>query len=599
MTNRNEIDAAYKWDFSAVYKDSAQMEAELAACRRMAEEIAAHNGALAESAEKLLETLELVFAAMEKLEKASCYAFLQYSVDGSDTKAQEMLALTESCGIELMTAMAFMEPEILTIPEQTLRGWLERDSFAKYRHYLSDVLRVKAHMLDAKGEALMAKVSKITGLANDVYTIFTDVELELPEIVDEKGEKVQLTGGNFGVFRESGCRSVREAAFRGMFGTYKKYNNTFAALYAGSVKKDNMNADIRGYRSACEAALFAGNVPVSVYDSLIGAVHDALPAMQKYLHLRQKVLQLEEMDVFDLYCPMTAEVEYPMPYEAGKVLVKNALKPLGEAYTALLERAFSENWIDVYETPGKHSGAYSMGVYGVHPYILLNYTDTLDDAFTLAHELGHAMHSHYSNTAQDFVNHDYKIMAAEVASTVNEVLLTEYLLAAETDPRRRAYILNHFLEGFRTTVFRQTLFAEFERKAHEMEQEGIPLTADALNNLYAELEQIYYSAAKLQDVVAVEWSYIPHFYRAFYVYQYATGFCAAVAIASRLLKTGDASGYLHFLTTGGSDYPLEELKLAGVDLTSPAVVTDAMKVFADTIDELAACLSGQTADDQR
>ena len=571
MRNRSEIDASMKWDLTPIYPDGAAMEADLADCAAMAEKIAACAGTLS-TKEGLQNTLGLVFGAMEKLERASCYAYLNYSLDGGNTAAQEMMAKTQNTGVALMTAMAFLEPEILTVPEEEMKAWLDTPELATYRHYILDVIRAKAHTLDANGEAILSQVAKITGTASDTYDMFTDVEMEIPKIENENGEMVELTSGNFGMYRESSCRKVRENAFNTMFGTYRKYNNTFATLYTGNVKKDNMLAAIR------------------VYDSLVGGVHEALPTMQKYLELRKKVLHLPELDVFDLYCPMTADVEYPMPFASGKELVKKALAPLGEEYAALLDRAFSENWIDVYETPGKASGAYSMGIYGAHPYVLLNYTDTLDDAFTLAHELGHSMHSHYSNTTQDYVNHDYKIMVAEVASTVNEVLLTKYLLATETDPARRAYVLNHFLEGFRTTVFRQTLFAEFERKAHELESAGTPLTADCLNGIYAELEKTYYSAAKMQDVVAVEWSYIPHFYRAFYVYQYATGFSAAVAIASHILETGDTAGYLRFLTTGGSDYPLEELKLAGIDLTSPTVVGNAMRVFDKTIDELAAVL---------
>ncbi len=587
MQDRTTVDPKYTWDFTHIYTDPAMLDEDLAACGTYAETLAGFRGRLAESSDTLADAMDAFTHAMETLEKASCYAFLQYSVDGGNTDAQVMMGKTQTAGIGLMTAAAFLEPEILEIPEDTLESYLQNPRLTTHRHYFHDVVRGKAHTLDAKGEEILSKVAKITGTANDVYTMFTDVELEIPHITDENGNDAELTQGNFGVYRESPCRRVREDAFNTMFGTYRKYNNTFAALYAGNVKKDNMSAEIRGYAGACEEALFGGNVPVAVYDSLIEAVHAALPSMQKYLKLRKKALGLEEIDVYDLYCPMVADVEYPMPYEDGKALVKKALAPLGEEYGKLLDRAFGENWIDVYETPGKHSGAYSMGVYGVHPYVLLNYTDSLDDAFTLAHELGHAMHSHFSDTTQDFPNHDYRILVAEVASTVNEVLLTKYLLSTETDPNRKAYILNHFLEGFRTTVFRQTLFAEFERIAHEKEQAGEPLTAEGLNGIYLDLEKLYYSEAGMQDNIAVEWSYIPHFYRAFYVYQYATGFCSAVAIASRILETGDASGYLHFLTTGGSDYPLEELKIAGIDLTSPTVVADALAVFDKTIDQLA------------
>jgi oligoendopeptidase F len=307
--------------------------------------------------------------------------------------------------------------------------------------------------------------------------------------------------------------------------------------------------------------------------------------MKKYLKIRKEALGLDELHMYDLYCPIVDNIDMKVTYEEAKELVKKATKPLGEGYQKLLDRAYSENWMDVYENKGKSTGAFSCGVYGVHPYVLLNYTDTLDDAFTMAHELGHAMHSHYSSTTQDYANHNYRIMVAEVASTVNEVLLTKYLLSVETDKKRRAYILNHFLEGFRTTIFRQTLFAEFERRAHEMYMAGQPLTAQSLNALYRELNELYYNGAVVDELQDIEWARIPHFYNAFYVYQYATGFSSAVAIASKIFETGDAEDYLKFLSTGGSDYPLEELKIAGVDLTKPETVNNAMKVFADALDE--------------
>lgn len=373
-------------------------------------------------------------------------------------------------------------------------------------------------------------------------------------------------------------------------GAYKQYINTLAANYSSQVWLDNAYARIRGYASACEASLDEANVPVKVYDELVENVHAALPDMRRYLELRKEVLGLSTLNMYDLYCPMVEDIDYPMPYEEGKKLVKKALAPLGGRYGQLLDEAFQNHWIDVYENQGKTSGAYSSGVYGHHSFVLLNYTNTLDDAFTLAHELGHAMHSYFSNEAQPYCNSDYFITVAEVASTVNEVLLTKYLLATETDPRRRAYVLNHFLEGFRTTVFRQTLFAEFERQAHDLDQAGTPLTAEGLNKIYHDLNALYYDGAVVNPLQDVEWARIPHFYRAFYVYQYATGFCSAVAIADHILKTGDASDYLKFLSTGGSDYPLNELKIAGVDLTKPDTVQSAMKVFAETVSELEALL---------
>ena len=362
-------------------------------------------------------------------------------------------------------------------------------------------------------------------------------------------------------------------------------------MYAGSVKLDTYYTRVRGFGSACERALFSSNVPPAVYDSLIEAIHDGLPIMRRYLELRRKTLGLDELNMYDLYCPMVDEVEMHLSFNEAKELVLAATAPLGEEYGAILRRAFSERWIDVYENRGKTTGAFSCGVYGVHPYVLLNFAGGLDDAFTLAHELGHTMHSFLSDRAQPYVNHDYRILVAEVASTVNEVLLTRYLLATETDEKRRAYILNHFLEGFRTTVYRQTLFAEFERKVHEMDQAGEPLTADSLSRVYRALNDLYYAGAVNNPLPDIEWARIPHFYNAFYVYQYATGFCAAVAIASDILETGDPSRYLQFLSTGGSMYPLDELKIAGVDLTRPETVRDALRVFDSSLTELEELLS--------
>ena len=410
------------------------------------------------------------------------------------------------------------------------------------------------------------------------------VDMTFPKIKDENGNEVELTHGNFNVYRESKDRRVREEAFEKYFGEFKKYLNTFAAMYSGSVKFDTYFADVRNYDNACQAALFGSKVPVSVYEQLIEAVHSGLKTMRRYIDVRKRVLGLPEIDMFDLYTPIVEDVDFKVTFEEAKELVKR-LKPLGEDYQRLLDKAYSEKWIDVYENKGKTTGAFSCGVYGVHPYVLLNYADTLDDAYTLAHELGHAMHSYLSSTTQDYVNHRYKILVAEVASTVNEVLLTKHLLSIETDPKRRAYILNHFLEGFRLTVFRQTLFAEFEKRTHEMYKEGTPLTAQSLNKLYRELNELYYEGAAVNEMMDVEWARIPHFYRAFYVYQYATGFCSAVSIADQILETGNPSNYLEFLSLGGSKYPIDELKVAGVDLTKPEPVANALKVFEETLDE--------------
>ncbi len=557
---RKEMDPKYQWDFTHIYPDKAAWEAAMAEAEAAVAGLAALPGTLKVSKEGLKKGLDAAYAAMEKVELPFIYANLHKCADGSEPENQNMDARAMTLLVKGMSMLAFMNPEILSIPESDLAAWMAEDDMAVYRFIVADITRGRAHILDEARERMLAMLGDAAQTPSNAYSMLTNVNMKLPLVHDEQGNQVQLTQGNFGVFRESRDRKVREEAFRAMFGAYRQFGDTFAALYGGAVKMDNFQATVRGYASACEAALDGGNVPVSVYDSLIEAVHESLPAMKKYLKLRQRALGLEKIDVFDLYTPMVEDVDFPVPFADVKALVKGATEPLGQEYGQLLDRAFAENWMDVYENEGKRSGAFSMGVFGVHPYVLLNYTDTLDDAFTVAHELGHSMHSFFSDRTQPYPLHDYKIMVAEVASTVNEVLLTKYLLKTETDPKRRAYVLNHFLEGFRTTLFRQTV--------------------------YHDLVALYYDGAGIDPDIDPEWSYIPHFYRGFYVYQYATGFSSAVAIADRILATGDASGYLKFLTTGGSDYPLNELKIAGVDLTKPDTVKNALKVFSDTVDEL-------------
>ena len=586
MQARKDMDPRFQWDFTHMYASDEVWEAELDRCVKDMDRIAAIEGTLGASREAFKAGIDTVNEIAERLERLYIYANLHRCADGSEPKHQEMDGKAMSAFVRFSTALAFMDPEILAIPEETLNAFLEPAEMKPYRHYIENLTRVRAHTLDAQRERMLAQMGDAAQTPSDAYEMLTNVDMELPKIHNENGEEVQLTSGNFGIFRESPVRAVREEAFNAMFGTYRKYINTFAALYGGNVKQDQFMANVRGYESACAAALYRNNIPVSVYDSLIEAVHDSLPTMRKYLELRKEALGLEKIDMFDLYCPMVKDVDFKVPFEEAKKMVKEATKPLGEAYQKLLDKAYSENWMDVYENKGKRGGAFSCGVFGVHPYVLLNYTDGLDDAFTTAHELGHAMHSFKSDNTQDYMNHDYCIFVAEVASTVNEVLLTKYLLKTETDKARRAYVLNHFLEGFRTTLFRQTLFAEFERKAHEAYQNGEPLTAERLTAIYKSLVELYYDGAEVPENIAYEWAFIPHFYNAFYVYQYATGFSSAVAIASHIVETGDAEGYLKFLTTGGSDYPLNELKLAGVDLTSPQPVKDALKVFDDSVEEL-------------
>lgn len=586
MKARNEMNPAFMWDLSHIFKDDTEWEATCNEAETAISAVSEAQGTLGDSAEALKKGIGLMCNAEEKVMLCYLYPMLKKSTDAGDPNFQAMEAKAMGLIVKLQSAAAFINPEIVAIPEDRFEEIVTNPILKDELFCLRKIVKAKAHTLSADKELMLAKLADAAQTPDNAFSMLNNVDLVFPTIKDDEGKDVQLSNGNFGVYRESPVRAVREAAFNGYFGTFKKFENTIAELYSGNVKLDCYFADVRGYSSARESALFNNDVPETVYDSLIEAVHDSLPYMRKYLELRKKILGLEKLDMFDLYTPMVEDVSFEMPYEKSVALVKEALKPLGDEYGKLLDMAFDNKWIDVYENKGKRSGAFSCGVHGVHPYVLLNYTDTLDDTFTLAHELGHAMHSYKSSETQSFLNHNYSIMVAEVASTVNEVLLTLHLLKTETDPKRRAYVLNHFLESFRTTLYRQTLFAEFERETHKMCENGEALTAQSLSGLYKGLVSKYYEGAEINEIIANEWSYIPHFYTAFYVYQYATGFSSAVAIAKNILDTGDATGYLEFLTLGGSNYPIEELKVAGVDLTKPETVKNALSLFDSTIDEL-------------
>ncbi|MBO4676425.1 MAG: oligoendopeptidase F [Oscillospiraceae bacterium] len=582
---RKDMDPAYQWDFTPIYPSREAWEAEFRALTKETETVAALKGTFRTSPQSLKQGLDTLFALEERLEKCVIYAMLHQSADGGDEEYQAMNERAENLANAYSSAVSFLEPEILSIDPDQLSAWLDWPEMALYRHRILDICRSRDHVLDEATEGLLARLARPASAPGNAFSMLHAVDMTFPKIKDEEGNEVALTNGNFEVFRVSRDPRVREDAFRLYFGAFEKFKNTLTALYSGNVQMDNFRAVTRHYPDACTASLDGNNVPVSVYDSLVSAVHEALPDMRRYLEIRRKRLGLEELHLCDLYTPIVENVEFPVSFAESRDLVKKALLPLGAEYQTLLDRAYDEKWMDVYENKGKDTGAFSCGIYGVHPYVLLNYTDTLEDAFTVAHELGHSMHSFFSDRANAYANAGYSLMVAEVASTVNEVLLSRYLLKTETDPRRKAYVLNRFLEGFRTTLFRQTLFAEFERKAHEMDAAGEPLTASALSQVYHELNALYYDGCVTDGYGDIEWARIPHFYRSFYVYQYATGFSSAVAIAQHILDTGDASGYLRFLTTGGSDYPLEELKVAGVDLTKPETVKDALAVFSRTLTE--------------
>jgi oligoendopeptidase F len=578
------------WNLADIYPSQADWDRAYAAAQAGVDSLKDLPGTLKASKEGLKAGLDRIYAVSEPVELLYTYAMLKKSQDNGDPEAQALEGRAMNLYVALSTALAFVDPEILSIPPETLSAWTQNPIMTEYRHILEDTARMGPHTLPYAQEKLLSQLSDAAGTPDNVFTMLESVDMTFPDITGEDGKPATLSHGSYGLYRDSRVRSVRKEAFETYHQEFQRYINTFAAMYAGQVKLDTFYADARGYESAVEKSLYANNVPLSVYDSLVEAVHRNLPTMQKYLALRKKVLGLDELHMYDLYCPMVEDVTYEFDLETAKALVKKALEPLGADYQKLLDKAYAENWMDVYENKGKTTGAFSCGVHGVHPYVLLNFTNSLEDVFTMAHELGHAMHSYLSSANNSYANHDYRLLVAEVASTVNEVLLTKYLLKTETDKKKRAYLLNHFLESFRTTVFRQTLFAEFERKAHDMYKDGQPLTAETLSQVYHDLNTEYYQAAVVDPLQDAEWARIPHFYSSFYVYQYATGFSSAVAIADGIYETGDPSNYLKFLTTGGSNYPMEELKIAGVDLSSPQVVDRALGVFAETLEELTGLL---------
>lgn len=587
---REQMDSEFQWDLAGIFQDVGEWESALKRAKEAIERIPSLKGTLGGSAQALVDALALYYDASRQAELVYTYAHLLMDGDNGNTSYQSMQDRGMRLMVELETAGSFLTPELLSLPGERLDAFAADPALKPFAHVLDDILRRREHTLDEEREKMLKMLGEVAEGPTQCFTMFESVDMRFPAVKDPAGELVELTHANFSVFRESMDRRIRREAFEKYFGEFDRFKNTLCAMYASSVKLDVYFAGVRAYEGALEEALAEDNVPIGVYHSLIDAVHNNLPAMEKYLELRRQALGLDELYPYDLYCPMVKDVDFRLTFEEAKALVLDALKPLGEPYCEVLRRAFDENWIDVYENKGKTTGAFSCGVYGVHPYVLLNFQGKLNDAFTLAHELGHAMHSHLSSKTQPYHDHEYSILAAEVASTVNEVLLQRYLLERETDPKRKAYLLNHFLEGFRTTLIRQTLFAQFEYEVHRMQQSEEPLTVDTLNALYASLNAKYYKGVEDLPLNAIEWARIPHFYRAFYVYQYATGYSSAVAIADKILRTNDASDYLAFLSMGGSDYPLAELKRAGVDLESPAPVNDALAVFDQTIDQLKALL---------
>ncbi len=591
LPKRNEMDSKSIWHLQDIYKDISSWEEAFLSAENAVNAFSSFMGNLGKSAQILLDCLQKSNDISLMVEQLYVYAFMGFHQDSTNTVYQGLSAKAEALMIQYASAASFIVPEILSIPQKTLSDFISENasSFAVYTHFLENILRQKNHTLSSQEEALLAQATELGAAPQNIFTMLNDADMKFPMIEDETGKQVELTKGRYTSFLENTNRRVRKEAFTALYSTYAKQQNTIAAAYSSSVKGDVFFAKARKYASSLEAALEDDNIPSSVYDNLIQTVHKHLPLMHRYIQLRKKMLSLEELHMYDLYVPLVEEADKKISFEEAKQTVSKALAILGKDYAAALQKGFENGWIDVYENQGKRSGAYSWGVYGVHPYVLLNHNDNINSMFTLAHEMGHALHSYFTWQKQPYIYSGHKIFVAEVASTCNEALLMNYLLEHTQDTATKKYLLNYFMEQFRGTLFRQTMFAEFEKITHQMIEKGEPLTCENMSNIYYELNKQYFGNDIVIDKeIALEWARIPHFYNAFYVYQYATGYSAAIALSQKITKEGQPAidRYLDFLSKGNSQYSIDLLKSAGVDMTTAAPIENAMKVFESLLDEM-------------
>ena len=587
IRKRSEIEDKYKWDLTHIFASDEAWEKEYDAAMAETKTLSAYDGHTAENPKAAIIAVHKLF---ERISPIFEYAFLRKETDNADPAAQALKDKAMRLYVTAMTSASFLEPELLEMPEETLQELAKDPEMKDYDAELRRLLLSKPHTLPKEQERLIAMMGEVAEAPENIFSALSDADMRFPPIRMPDGTEQELTEGNYSTFIRSENRDVRMQAFRNIMNTYNDFGNTIAGTYAASVKKDQFMAETHHYSSAREAAMKPLEIPESVYDNLIDTVHEYLPVLQDYLRLRKELLGLDQLHLYDLYTPVVKGFQLDLSYEKAFSLVLEGLKPMGADYIDKLKEARDNRWIDVYPSIGKSSGAFSAGdLREVHPYVLLNHNDNLDSAFTIAHELGHSMHSYYSNTSQPAPKSDYSLFVAEVASTCNEAVMQRYLSETMTDPSAQAYLLNYLLEQFRTTVFRQTMFAEFEKISHEMAAQGIPLTKESMSEAYFKLNELYYGETCFMDPeIASEWMRIPHFYRAFYVYVYATGLCAAVALSEKILREGESAvrDYRKFLSAGCSIPPIEALKLAGIDMSKPEPVRRALEVFRETVKKM-------------
>ncbi|RUL54270.1 oligoendopeptidase F [Lysinibacillus antri] len=595
VLTREEVPVELTWDLEGIFQSDEAWEQEFKEIEKLIQESENYKGKVVESAKNLYDTLQFSDQLSERFGKLYVYSHLKHDQDTTNSKYQGMDARVRALAAKLSAAWSFITPEILSIEEEKIQGFLtEYEPLQLYTQMLKELNLQRPHVLTADKEELLAQFSEVTSSPGGTFSALNNADLEFPVVKNADGEEVQLTHGNYITFLESANRQVREDAFKAMYATYGKFKNTFASTLSGNVKSHNVSARIRKFDSARHRAMSNNYIPEKVYDQLISTIHEFLPVLHRYIALRKKVLGVEELHMYDLFTPLVKEVKIDMPYEKAKDIMVNSFEPLGDEYQSTVQKGLESRWVDVLENKGKRSGAYSSGTYGTNPFVLMNWQDNINNLFTLAHEFGHSMHSYYTRQNQPYPYADYSIFVAEVASTCNEELLFDYLLKTTEDSQQKIYLLNHWLDGFRSTVFRQTMFAEFEHIIHEMDARGEALTSESLTNVYYDLNKQYFGEEMVVDEeIGLEWARIPHFYYNYYVYQYATGQSAATALSKQILEEGKPAveRYInHFLKAGCSDFPIEVLKAAGVDMESPTPIRDACTVFEQKLAELESLL---------
>jgi len=591
ILTREEVPEQLTWDLTSIFESDEAWEAELKEVEQLSKQASDYKGKVADSAESLYNTLQFSDALYERLHKLYVYSHLKHDQDTTNSKYQDLDGRVRSVLTNVGAAWSFITPEILALDEATLNSYVESyEPLSLYEQSLKELNLGRPHILSAEKEELLAQFSEVTSTAGKTFSALNNADLEFPKIKGEDGEEVQITHGNYITMLESDNREVREAAFKAVYKTYGQYKNTFATTLAGNVKAHNVNAKVRNYNSARHAALSNNFIPEKVYDQLVSTIHDYLPALHRYVELRKKVLGVDELHMYDLFTPLVKEVKMEVTYDEAKKTMVESFAPLGKEYQEIVEKGLESRWVDVLENKGKRSGAYSSGTFGTNPYVLMNWQNNVNNLYTLAHEFGHSMHSYYSRANQPYQYSDYSIFVAEVASTCNEELLFDHLMKTLDDDKQKIYLLNQWLDGFRGTVFRQTMFAEFEYMIHELDAKGESITSEKLTSIYYDLNKQYFGdAMTVDEEIGLEWARIPHFYYNYYVYQYATGQSAATALSKQILEEGEPAveRYINnFLKAGCSDFPIEVLKAAGVDMESPEPIALACQVFEEKLEEL-------------